>query len=34
MAIYKDIGFGTVMGLSEDDLKKRPKKKKFILRKS
>lgn len=26
MAIYKDIGFGTVMGLSEDDLKKRPKK--------
>lgn len=29
MAIYKDIGFGTVMGLSEDDLKKRPKKRNF-----
>lgn len=30
MAIYKDIGFGTVMGLSEDDLKKDLKKEIYI----
>lgn len=33
MAIYKDIGFGTVMGLSEDDLKKKDLKKEICIKK-